>query len=120
MVTYSSPTNVCITKLTKKTSLKDSNWTVLATQWKMCLFHGGGSVKIPVFEFWAMFQSLIDDPRLCNELLIDWNNPSSNPPYDKDYLDEIHSMESLMNTGRVLRASSRRSEALMVMGCMQL
>jgi hypothetical protein len=40
-----------------------------------------------------MFQSLIDDPRLRKELLINWNNPSSIPPYDKDYLDEIHSAE---------------------------
>jgi hypothetical protein len=53
----------------------------------------GGRVKFPVFEFWAMFQSLIDDPRLCKELLINWNNPSSIPPYDKDYFDEIHSAE---------------------------
>ncbi len=53
----------------------------------------GGRVKFPVFEFWAMFQSLIDDPRLHKELLIDWNNPSSIPSNDKDYLDEIHSME---------------------------
>jgi hypothetical protein len=54
----------------------------------------GGRVKFPVFEFWAMFQqSLIDDPRLHKELLIDWNNPSSIPPYNNDYLDEIHSVE---------------------------
>jgi hypothetical protein len=53
----------------------------------------GGRVKFPVFEFRAMFQSLIDDPRLCKELLINWKNPSSIPPYDKDYLDEIHSAE---------------------------
>jgi hypothetical protein len=53
----------------------------------------GGRVKFPVFELRAMFQSLIDDPRLCKELLIDWNNPSSIPPYDKDYVDLIHSME---------------------------
>jgi hypothetical protein len=39
------------------------------------------------------FQSLIDDPRLRKELRINWNNPSSIPPYDKDYLDEIHSAE---------------------------
>ncbi len=52
-----------------------------------------GRVKLPVFDFWAMFQSLIDDPRLCKELLINWNNPSSIPPYNKDYLDEIHSAE---------------------------
>jgi hypothetical protein len=37
----------------------------------------GGRVKFPLFEFQAMFQSLIDDPRLLKELLIDWNNPSS-------------------------------------------
>jgi hypothetical protein len=41
-------------------------------------------VKFPVFEFWAMFQSVIDDPRLCKELLINWNNPSSIPLYSKD------------------------------------
>jgi hypothetical protein len=29
----------------------------------------GGRVKFPIFEFQAMFQSLIDDPRLCKELL---------------------------------------------------
>jgi hypothetical protein len=53
----------------------------------------GDRVKFPVFEFRAMFQSLIDDPRLHKELLINWNNPSSINPYDKDYLDEIHSAE---------------------------
>jgi hypothetical protein len=53
----------------------------------------GGKVKFPVFEFQAMFQSLIDDPRLRKELLIDWNNPSIISPYDKDHLDEIHSMK---------------------------
>jgi hypothetical protein len=30
----------------------------------------GGRVKFPVFEFWAMFQSQIDDPRLHKELLV--------------------------------------------------
>jgi hypothetical protein len=53
----------------------------------------GGRIKFPLFEFWVMFKSQIDDPRLHKELLIYWNNPSSIPPYDKDYLDEIHSTE---------------------------
>jgi hypothetical protein len=31
----------------------------------------GGRVKFPVFEFQAMFQTLIDDPQLRKELLVD-------------------------------------------------
>jgi len=54
---------------------------------------GEGRVKFPVFDFRSMFQSLIDDPRLRKELLVDWNNPSSVPPYDQEYLNEIHSAE---------------------------
>lgn len=32
--------------------------------------------------FWlSMFLHLIDDPRICNHLLIKWDDPSSHPPY---------------------------------------
>jgi hypothetical protein len=74
--------------LTKRLKLESLSHTM-----EDVLVPWGGRVKFPVFEFWAMFQSLIDDPRLRKELLINWNNPSSIPPYDKDYLDEIHSAE---------------------------
>jgi hypothetical protein len=74
--------------LTKRLELESLSHTM-----EDVLVPWGGRVKFPVFEFRAMFQSLIDDPRLCKELLINWNNPSSIPPYDKDYLDEIHSAE---------------------------
>ena len=74
--------------LTKRLKLESLSHTM-----EDVLVPWGGRVKFPVFEFRAMFQSLIDDPRLRKELLIDWNNPSSIPPYDKDYLDEIHSTE---------------------------
>jgi hypothetical protein len=72
--------------LTKRLKLESLSHTM-----EDVLVPWGGRVKFPVFEFQAMFQSLIDDPRLCNKLLINWNNPPSIPPYDKDYLDEIHS-----------------------------
>jgi hypothetical protein len=74
--------------LTKRLKLESLSHTM-----EDVLLPWGGKVKFPVFEFRAMFQNLIDDPRLRKELLIDWNNPSSIPPYYKDYLDEIHSME---------------------------
>jgi hypothetical protein len=66
----------------------------------------GGRVKFPFFEFQAMFQSLIDDPRLCKELLINWNNQSNIPPYDKDYLDEIHSAEWYHDTYKLYKKHS--------------
>jgi hypothetical protein len=56
----------------------------------------GGRVKFPVFEFRAMFQSLIDDPRLCKELLINWSNPSSIPPYDKTTLMRFIPLNGIM------------------------
>jgi hypothetical protein len=74
--------------LTKRLELESLSHTM-----EDVLVPWGGRVKFPVFEFRAMFQSLIDDPRLRKELLINWKNPSSIPPYDKDYLDEIHSAE---------------------------
>ncbi len=74
--------------LTKRLKLESLSQTM-----EDVLVAWGGRVKFPVFKFQAMFQSVIDDSRLCKELLTDWNNPSSIPPYDKDYLDEIHSME---------------------------
>jgi hypothetical protein len=74
--------------LTKRLELESLSHTM-----EEVLVPWGGRVTFPVFEFRAMFQSLIDDPRLRKELLINWNNPSSIPPYDQDYLDEIHSAE---------------------------
>jgi hypothetical protein len=68
----------------------------------------GGRVKFPVFEFRAMFQSLIDDPRLRKELLINWKNPSSIPPYDKDYLDETHSAEWYHDTYKLYNIQDGR------------
>jgi hypothetical protein len=79
--------------LTKRLELESLSHTM-----EDVLVPWGGRVKFPVFEFRAMFQSLIDDPRLHKELIINWNNPSSIPPYDMDDLDEIHSAESYHDT----------------------
>jgi hypothetical protein len=50
--------------LTKRLKLESLSHTM-----EEVLVPWGGRIKFPVFEFWAMFQSLIDDPRLCKELL---------------------------------------------------
>jgi hypothetical protein len=84
--------------LTKRLELESLSHTM-----EDVLVPWGGRVKFPVFEFRAMFQSLIDDPRLPKELLINWNNSSSIPPYDKDYLDEIHSAEWYHDTYKLTR-----------------
>lgn len=52
---------------------------------------GGGTVSFPVFDFRSMFVSLIDDPRMKDHLLVNWEEPSSPPPFDGGRLDEIHS-----------------------------
>jgi hypothetical protein len=52
---------------------------------------GGGTVSFPVFQFESMFLSLIDDPRIKDHLLINWEDPSSLPTFDSGFLDEIHS-----------------------------
>jgi hypothetical protein len=52
---------------------------------------GGGTVSFPVFDFRSMFVSLIDDPRMKDHLLVNWEEPSSPPPFDGGSLDEIHS-----------------------------
>jgi hypothetical protein len=52
---------------------------------------GGGTVSFPVFDFRSMFLSLIDDPRIKDHLLVNWDSPSSPPPFDSGILDEIHS-----------------------------
>jgi hypothetical protein len=89
--------NVCphyktyLKDLTKRLELES-----LSHRMEDVLVPWGGMVKFPVFEFRAMFQSLIDDPRLCKELLINWNNPSSIPPYDKDYLDRFILLNGIM------------------------
>jgi hypothetical protein len=71
--------------LTKRRKLESLSHTM-----KMCLLHrvAGSSFLYLNSRPCSKVYS-----RLCKELLIDWNNPSSIPPYDKDYLDEIHSME---------------------------
>jgi hypothetical protein len=52
---------------------------------------GGGTVSFPVFDFQSMFLSLIDDPRIKEHLLINWDAPSRPPPFESGSLDEIHS-----------------------------
>jgi hypothetical protein len=50
--------------LTKRLKLKSLSHTM-----EDVLVPWGGRVKFPVLEFWAMFQTLIDDPRLHKEIL---------------------------------------------------
>jgi hypothetical protein len=52
---------------------------------------GGGMVSFPIFDFQSMFLSLIDDPRIKGNLLINWDDPSAPPPFDSGFRDEIHS-----------------------------
>ena len=52
---------------------------------------GGGTVSFPVFQFETMFLSLIDDPRIKDHLLLNWDDPCSPTAFDSGSLDEIHS-----------------------------
>jgi Plavaka transposase len=52
---------------------------------------GSGTVSFPVFDFKTMFLSLIDDPHITGHLLINWEEPSTPPPFDSGSLDETHS-----------------------------
>jgi hypothetical protein len=61
--------------LTKRLKLESLSHTM-----EDVLVPWGGRVNFPVFEFWAMFQSLIDDPRLRKELLINWLEQSIKYP----------------------------------------
>jgi hypothetical protein len=38
-----------------------------------------------------MFLSLIDDPQIKGHLLVNWEEPSTPPPFDGGTLDKIHS-----------------------------
>jgi hypothetical protein len=50
-----------------------------------------GCISFPIFEFEAMFHSLIDDPQIRDHLLIDWDKPSAIPDFAKGWLNEVHS-----------------------------
>jgi hypothetical protein len=52
---------------------------------------GGGTVSFPIFQFESMILSLIDDPRIKDHLLLNWDDPSSPPTFESGSLDEIHS-----------------------------
>jgi hypothetical protein len=52
---------------------------------------GGGTVSFPIFQFESMFLSLIDDPRIKDHLLLNWEDPLLLPTFDSGSLDEIHS-----------------------------
>ena len=45
----------------------------------------------PVFDFPSMFHSLLDDPRCCSNLLIDWEHSSCVPCHKIGWLDDVHS-----------------------------
>ena len=62
---------------------------------------GSGRVHFPVFDFWAMVLSLLDDPRICPHLLINWENPSSILPFDIEFLDDIHSANWYHETHKI-------------------
>jgi len=61
----------------------------------------GGTAHFPVFDFEAMFLQLIDDPRLRDHLLINYDDLSASPPYDPEVLDDIHSGDWHIRTHRL-------------------
>jgi hypothetical protein len=63
---------------------------------------GGGTSSFPTFNFESMFISLLDDTRIKPHLLINWNNPSKPPPFNKNKLDEIHTGRWHSRTSRNL------------------
>jgi hypothetical protein len=58
----------------------------------------GGPCTFPVFNFPSMFHSLLDDPRCCNNLLIDWEHPSCVPHHKIGLLDDVHSAKWYTDT----------------------
>ena len=68
---------------------------------------GGGTVSFPVFQFESMFLSLMDDPRIKDHLLLNWDDPSSPPTFVSGSLDEIHSgMWHQRTAAKLLRTNS--------------
>ena len=68
---------------------------------------GGGTVSFPVFQFESMFLSLMDDPRIKDHLLLNWDDPSSPPTFVSGSLDEIHSgMWHQRTSAKLLRTNS--------------
>ena len=78
--------NAFMTDLAKRLELDHLSYTV-ATIEKA----GGGTLSFPTFNFEAMFVSLLDDTRIQQHLLINWDDPSKPPPFNKKELNEIHS-----------------------------
>ena len=52
---------------------------------------GAGVLSFPKFDFKTMFLSLLDDTRIRDHLLINWEDPSKPTPFNPTELDEIHS-----------------------------
>jgi hypothetical protein len=68
---------------------------------------GGGMVSFPVFQFESMFLSLMDDPRIKDHLLLNWDDLSSPATFVSGSLDEIHSgMWHQHTTAKLLRTNS--------------
>jgi hypothetical protein len=68
---------------------------------------GGGMVSFPVFQFESMFLSLMDDPRIKDHLLLNWDDLSSPPTFVSGSLDEIHSgMWHQLTSAKLLRTNS--------------
>jgi len=50
---------------------------------------GGGSAQVSVFDFRNQVVDLLTDPRLVDDLLINWENPSEPPPFDKTKISKV-------------------------------
>jgi hypothetical protein len=78
--------NAFMSDLAKRLELDHLSYTVTTIEKA-----GGGTLSFPTFNFEAMFVSLLDDTRIQQHLLINWDDPSKPPPFNKKELDEIHS-----------------------------
>jgi hypothetical protein len=78
--------NAFMSDLAKRLELDHLSYTVATIEKS-----GGGTLSFPTFNFEAMFVSLLDDPRIQQHLLINWDHPSKPPPFNNKKLDEIHS-----------------------------
>jgi hypothetical protein len=52
---------------------------------------GGGTVSLPVFDFVAMFWSLLDNPQISPYLMTNWEHQNNPPKFDQQFYNEIHS-----------------------------
>ena len=59
---------------------------------------GGGVSTLTHFNFRAMLLSLLSDPRIYNNLIINWDNPNKSVHYNSSEVSDVHTGQWFKNT----------------------